>query len=87
LSSEITTARVPTVLPGGEGNIRRSAKRELRGNPAESENLACVEASWAIVANREIRESPGIQELEWENPADKNLLVYREALEPSTSKE
>jgi hypothetical protein len=49
LSSEITTARVPTLLLGGEGNIRRSAKRELRRNPAESENLACVEASWARI--------------------------------------
>jgi len=37
--------------------------------------------------NREIRESPGIQELEWENPADKNLLVCQEALVPDTSKE
>jgi hypothetical protein len=26
--------------------------------------------------NRESRESPGVEELEWENPADKNLLVY-----------
>ena len=68
LSSEITTARVPTLLLGREGNIRRSVKRELWRDPAESENLACAEASWAIVANREIREFPGIQKLEWENP-------------------
>lgn len=49
LSSEIITARVPTLLLGGEGNIRRNARRELRWDPAESENLACVEASWARI--------------------------------------
>ena len=53
LSSEITTARVPTLWLGGEGNIRRSAKRELRWDPAESENLACVEASWAGIERSE----------------------------------
>lgn len=47
LSSEITTARVPTLLLGREGNIRCSVKRELWRDPAESENLACAEASWA----------------------------------------
>ena len=34
--------------------------------------------------NREVRESPGIEELGRENPAGKNLLVYWVALIPDT---
>ena len=34
--------------------------------------------------NREIRETPGVEVLEWENPVDKNLLVYWVAPFPGT---
>jgi len=44
LSSEITAIRVPTLLLGGEGNIVHSVISELWADPAESENLACVDA-------------------------------------------
>ncbi|MCP4369316.1 MAG: hypothetical protein GY797_14550 [Deltaproteobacteria bacterium] len=37
--------------------------------------------------NRETREFPGVQELEWENPVEKNLLVCRAAPFLDTSKE
>jgi hypothetical protein len=50
---------------------------ELPDDLAESKNLACVDASYAIVANQEIREKPCTHKLEWENPENKNLLVYR----------
>ena len=44
LSSEITTFRVPTLWSEGEGNTLHSETRELCMDPAESGNLACVEA-------------------------------------------
>lgn len=44
LSSEITAFRVPTLLLDGEGNTLHSDIRELWMDPAESGNLACVEA-------------------------------------------
>jgi len=37
--------------------------------------------------NRETREFPGIQGLEWENPDEKNPLVCRAAPFPDTSRE
>lgn len=49
LSSEITIIRVPTLLLGGEGHIAHSDTSELWENPAESKNLACVDASWAKI--------------------------------------
>ncbi len=48
MSSEITTSRVPTLLLGEEGNIRRSANCELLDDLAESKNLECVETLQAI---------------------------------------
>jgi hypothetical protein len=59
----------------------------LLNDLAESENLACVEASYAIVANQEIREKPDTKELEWGNPGNKNLLVHRRASFYDASKE
>lgn len=44
-SSEITKFRVPTSCTGREGHTFSSVKRELLSDPAESKNLACVEAS------------------------------------------
>jgi len=44
LSSEITTIRVPTLLPDGEGNICDSVIASCCRTRAESKNLACVEA-------------------------------------------
>jgi hypothetical protein len=49
LSSEITAFRVPTLWLEGEGNIFHSAIRELCKDPAESKNLACVEAFCARI--------------------------------------
>lgn len=45
LSSEITTFWVPTPCTEGEGHAVCSVTCELEADPAESENLACVEAS------------------------------------------
>lgn len=45
LSSENTFFRVPTLWSDKEGNMRDSDRGELLCNPAESKNLACVEAS------------------------------------------
>ncbi len=44
-SSEITSFRVPTSCTGREGHTHSSANFELPGDPAESKNLACMEAS------------------------------------------
>jgi len=49
LSSEITAFRVPTLWLDGEGNTLHSDTRELWTDPAESGNLACVEASCARI--------------------------------------
>lgn len=45
LSSEITTFWVPTPCTEGEGHANSSDICELLNDPAESENLACVDAS------------------------------------------
>ena len=47
LSSENTNFRVPTTWSEWEGNTNCSAICELRGDPAESENLACVDILYA----------------------------------------
>jgi hypothetical protein len=44
LSSEITSIRVPTLWPDGEGNISHSVIASCGRTCAESKNLACVEA-------------------------------------------
>lgn len=49
LSSEITAPRVPTWWSGREGHINHSDMSELWKNPAESKNLACVDAFWAKI--------------------------------------
>lgn len=46
LSSEITITWVSTLYYEGEDNMYFSVIRELQYNPTESENLACVEASY-----------------------------------------
>jgi len=79
LSSEITFFRVPTPCTEGEGHLNSSVICELLDDPAESENLACVDTSYAIVTNQEIREKPYMYKLEWGNPDDKNLPVHRRA--------
>ena len=43
LSSENTNFRVPTTWSEWEGNMDCSVKCELQNDPAESENLACVD--------------------------------------------
>jgi hypothetical protein len=40
-----------------------------------------------LCENRETRESPGIEKLEWGNPDEANLLVWWAAPSPITSKE
>jgi len=47
LSSEITSFWVLTLFYEGENNMYCSVKREVQYNPTESENLACVETSYA----------------------------------------
>lgn len=47
LSSEITFFRVPTPCTEGEGHVNSSVICELLNDPAESENLACVDTSYA----------------------------------------
>jgi len=48
-SSEITEFRVPTSCTGREGHTCSSVTCELLSDPAESKNLACVEASCAKI--------------------------------------
>ena len=47
LSSENTLFRVPTSWSDKEGNMHDSDRGELLCDPAESKNLACVEALYA----------------------------------------
>lgn len=49
LSSEITAIRVPTLLHVGEGHVVHSVMSELWRDPAESKNLACVDAFCARI--------------------------------------
>jgi len=49
LSSEITYIRVPTSCTVREGHTHSSVICELLSDPAESKNLACVEASCAKI--------------------------------------
>ena len=77
LSSEITSIRVPTLCTEGEGHTASSVKRELLGDPAESEKLSM--RGYFVRGNQEIRERPDTKKLEWENPGNKNLPVHRSA--------
>ena len=56
LSSEITFFRVPTLLPGGEGNIDHSVICELWANPAESKHPGM--RGYLMRGNREVRVEP-----------------------------
>ncbi len=49
LSSENTFFRVPTSWSGREGKIRDGENGESSCDPAESNNLACAEASYARI--------------------------------------
>ena len=53
LSSEITFFRVPTLCTEGEGHANGSVICELLNDPAESENLACVDTSHARIRRSE----------------------------------
>jgi hypothetical protein len=68
LSSEITFFWVPTPCTEGEGHVNSSDTCELLNDPAESENLACVDTSYARIRRSErnpvcIIWNGGIQEL------------------------
>jgi hypothetical protein len=68
LSSEITFFRVPTPCTEGEGHANSSVKCELLYDLAESENLACVDTSYAGIRISERNPTPkswnrGIQEI------------------------
>jgi hypothetical protein len=83
LSSEITSIRVPTLCTEGEGHTASSVKRELRGDPAESEKLSM--RGYFVCDSDEsgdpcFTERPDTEKLEWENPGNKNLPVHRRAL-------
>ena len=68
---------MPTLCTEGEGHTVSSVKRELLGDPAESEKL-CMRG-YFVRGNQEVREGPDTKKLEWENPGNKNLPVHRRA--------
>lgn len=84
-SSEINAIRVPTLLSGGEGKICHSDIASYDRTRRSLSTLACVDTSCAGIGRS--GRNPVSKKLEWENPADKNLLVHRGALPLVASEE